>query len=430
MESELTRISTVKTARSTTERPQPHCRVCNAVLTETFADLGVSPLANSFLTADQLRLPELFYPLHAYVCSTCLLVQLEEIRKPTEIFTDYAYFSSYSTTWIEHCRQYAEEVIQRLRLERSSNVVEVASNDGYLLQFFVQAGIPVLGVEPAENVARAAITRGIPTEIGFFDVHMADQLRARGFEADLIIANNVLAHVPDVHSFVAGIHTLLRPGGICTVEFPHVLNLIHKNQFDTIYHEHYSYLSLHVVERLFQERNLRVFDVRELTTHGGSLRVYGCRTDDASHRVEASVQRMRTIEREAGLHDLATYLVFADRVNRIKLALWEFLIGLHREGKSIAGYGAPAKGNTLLNYCGIGRDLLPYTVDRSSYKQGLYLPGTRIPIEPPERLAQTKPDYIVILPWNLRDEIIDQLPCARSWGARFVIPIPKLEVVG
>lgn len=415
--------------RAADSRREPPCRVCNTPLNQTFADLGVSPLANSFLTADQLHGAERFYPLHAYVCSNCLLVQLEALHTPGDIFSEYAYFSSYSMTWLAHCRDYVQDALRRFRLNGSSQVVEIASNDGCLLQFFARAGIPILGVEPAANVARTAVEHGIPTEIAFFEMKTAERLRDSGFAADLVIANNVLAHVPNIHSFVAGIRKLLKPGGACTLEFPHLLNLIRYGQFDTIYHEHYSYLSLHVVERLFQEHDLRIFDAAQIPTHGGSLRLYACGAEDQSRTVETSVATLRDLERDTGLHDLATYLAFPERITKTKLALWAFFTQLRMEGKTIAGYGAPAKGNTLLNYCGITRDLLPYTVDVNPHKQGLYLPGTRIPIHAPEVLNQTRPDYILILPWNLKEEIVDRLAHARARGARFVLPIPELEVI-
>ncbi len=420
------RAGTAQDSHRTTTTPR--CRLCKAPLSETFADLGLSPLANSYITHERLNWPQTFYPLHAYVCSECLLVQLEAIQSPAEIFSDYAYFSSYSNSWLEHCRQYAQDAIARFGLNPSSCVIEAASNDGYLLQFFHQAGIPVLGIEPAANVARAAIERGIPTEVMFLSAETAARVRDKGIAADLLAANNVLAHVPDVHSFVEGIRTLLKPSGICTIEFPHLLNLIRYNEFDTIYHEHYSYLSLGVVERLLSEHGLTVFDVAQLPTHGGSLRICAHRTEQPRF-VESSVALVRRLEREDGLDNLTTYRTFSNRVKETKLALWRFFLEARREGKTVAGYGAPAKGNTLLNYCGIGPDLLPYTVDRSPHKQGLYLPGTRIPIAAPERIMETRPDYILILPWNLQDEILAQMAEVRNWGAKFVVPIPEVKIL-
>lgn len=403
------------------------CRICDSRLRETFADLGVSPLANSYLRPEDLRKPERFFPLRVYVCSKCLLVQLEAAETPEAIFSEYAYFSSFSDSWVEHCRKYAEYIRGRLNLSPASRVVEVASNDGYLLQFFRNAGIPVLGIEPAANVARVAEERGIPSRVTFFGAAAAQQLKEEGSEADLLIANNVLAHVPDLHSFVEGIRILLKRGGVATLEFPHLLQLLRYNQFDTIYHEHFSYFSLYVVERLFAKHRLSVFDVEELPTHGGSLRVYACPTED-TRTVSDRLVQLRSVESQAGLERLETYLHYPQRVRDVKIALWKFLLDCEREGAAVVGYGAPAKGNTLLNYCGIGPEMLSYTVDRSPHKQGLFLPGTRIPILGPEKIAETRPDFVMILPWNLRDEIASQLRFIREWGGRFVVPIPTPEV--
>lgn len=407
--------------------PASPCRLCGASLQDTFADLGVSPLANSYVRASELRNPEPFYPLHAWVCRECLLVQLEAMEAPEAIFSEYAYFSSFSESWLDHCRRYCDDARARLNLGPDSRVVEIASNDGYLLQYFQKAGVGVLGVEPARNVARVAQDRGIPTRVEFFSAAAAHRMAGESLHADLLIANNVLAHVPDVHSFVEGIRILLKPNGAATLEFPHLLQLFRYTQFDTIYHEHYSYFSLYAVERLFAEHGLRIFDVEELTTHGGSLRIHACHAA-ASRETHGRVEALRQLEARDGLDRLETYLEFSQRVIEVKMQLWEFLLRCHREGASIAGYGAPAKGNTLLNYCGVGKDLLPYTVDRSPHKQGLYLPGTRIPISAPDRIAETRPNYVLILPWNLREEIASQLHWIREWGGQFVVPVPRLEV--
>jgi hypothetical protein len=384
----------------------------------------MSPLCESYVAPERLDAMEPFYPLHARICERCLLVQLPELVAPEAIFTEYAYFSSYSDSWVEHARRYAEDMIARLGLGAEDLVVEPASNDGYLLQHFVERGVPVLGVEPARNVARAAEERGVRTLTEFFGVDSARAIVAEHGRAALIPANNVLAQVPDVNDFVAGIAELLAPAGIATIEFPHLLRLIEENQFDTIYHEHFSYFSLHTAEPLLAAHGLRVVDIEELPTHGGSLRVFAARDGDASERVEA----LRALEREHGLDRIEGHDGFGPRVEALKHDLLEFLIGARRTGNQVAGYGAPGKGNTLLNYCGIRTDLLAYTVDRNPYKQGMHLPGTHIPIERPERLAETRPDFILILPWNLREEIVAQLAYARRWGARFVVPIPAVEV--
>jgi 2-polyprenyl-3-methyl-5-hydroxy-6-metoxy-1,4-benzoquinol methylase len=406
-----------------------HCRVCNHALSTTFADLGVSPLANSYLPAERLSRMEPFYPLHVYVCSNCLLVQLEEFESPEAIFSDYAYFSSFSSSWLDHAREYAEQVTQRYELGPDSLVIEVASNDGYLLQYFHRKGVPVLGIEPAANVAKVAVERGIPTRTMFFGTDTGRALAEEGLRADLLAGNNVYAHVPDLHSFTEGLRIVLKPRGVITLEFPHVAQMMRFNQFDTIYHEHFSYLSLLVVENVFKKHGLTVFDVDELPTHGGSLRIYGKHEDDESKPVSDSVCRVRKMELEEGLHDLQTYRAFAAKVREVKYALLEFLVRCQRQGKSVAGYGAPAKGNTLLNYCGVGPELLPYTVDRSPHKQGQYLPGTRIPIERPDVVLERRPDYVLILPWNLQEEISAQMSQIRDWGGRFVVPIPSLTVL-
>jgi len=396
-------------------------------LTDVMLDLGVSPLANSFLSEDDLGHAEAFYPLRVWVCSECFLVQAEEFETPAGIFSKYAYFSSFSAGWLEHARHYVEMAIARFGLDGHSKVVEIASNDGYLLQYFVKSQIPVLGVEPAANVAEVAISRGIPTRVLFLGEETGHQLADEGHTADLIVANNVLAHVPDLHSFVAGLRALLKPDGVATFEFPHLLRLIQQNQFDTIYHEHFSYLSLLSVERIFSCHELEVFDVDEIPTHGGSLRIYARHRDHSSSEPSPRVESLRTKEREAGLYSLDGYRAFGEKVRQVKMDLVDFLVRQARDGKQVVGYGAPAKGNTLLNYCGIGPELLAYTVDRSPHKEGLYLPGTRIPIFNPEHISETKPSYVLILPWNLRDEVCSQMSNIREWGGQFVVPIPKLE---
>jgi SAM-dependent methyltransferase len=403
------------------------CRNCGDPLTNTFVDLGMSPLCESFLRADQLNSMEPFYPLHVRVCARCFLVQLEAYVSGEEIFTEYAYFSSYSDSWVEHARRYTDLAIDRLGLGSASFVVELASNDGYLLQHFVRRGVPVLGVEPARNVAAVAEEKGVPTLVEFFGVQSADGIAARRGHADLIVANNVLAQVPDLHDFLDGVSGLLAADGTFTVEYPHLARLIAGNQFDTIYHEHYSYFSLFATERLFARSGLRVYDVQELPSHGGSLRLWVCRADAAKAETDA-VRTLRARELEDGVDRLEYYADFGQRVATTKHNLLEFLIQARREGKTVAGYGAPGKGNTLLNYCGIRTDLLTYTVDRNPYKHGLFLPGTHIPIHEPTRLAETRPDYILILPWNLRTEIAEQLRYTREWGAKLVVPIPQLEV--
>jgi SAM-dependent methyltransferase len=405
------------------------CRFCAAPVTQVVCDLGMSPLCESFLTAEQCNQMEPFYPLRADVCERCWLVQLESYVNPEAVFTEYAYFSSYSDSWVRHAERYAKSAADRLGLGPASLVVELASNDGYLLQHFVALGVPVLGIEPAVNVAAAAEQRGVPTLTRFFGVELARELAAEGRQADLIAANNVLAQVPDLNDFVAGIRLLLAPGGVVTVEFPHLARLIDGNQFDTIYHEHFSYFSFGTAQQIFARHKITLFDVEELASHGGSLRIWG-RHEDAdgpppSERVEALLAR----EVAAGLRTPQAYQGFGERTAETKRRLLEFLIAAKREGASVAGYGAPGKGNTLLNYCGIRTDLLDYTVDRNPYKHGRFTPGTHIPIYPPSRLADTRPDYILILPWNLKDEIMTQLTDL-DWDPRFVVPIPEVAVYG
>ncbi|HJW35368.1 MAG TPA: class I SAM-dependent methyltransferase [Actinomycetes bacterium] len=405
------------------------CRFCAAPVSRVVCDLGASPLCESFLTADQLNQMEPFYPLRADVCEECWLVQLERYVAPEAIFTEYAYFSSYSDSWVRHARDYTDLATERLGLGPGSLVVELASNDGYLLQHFVAKGVPVLGIEPARNVAEVAIERGVPTLTEFFGEELAGRLAGEGRQADLVVANNVLAQVPDLNSFVAGIARLLKPGGVVTVEFPHLARLMDGNQFDTIYHEHFSYFSFGTARRIFARHGLDLFDVEELPTHGGSLRIWG-RHAAAEGAVSERVAELAARELAAGLETPAPYAGFGQRVVETKRKLLEFLIAAKAQGASIAGYGAPGKGNTLLNYCGIRTDFLDYTVDRNPYKHGRFTPGTHIPIHPPERLAATRPDYILILPWNLKDEIIEQLAYTRDWGARFVVPIPEVTVYG
>lgn len=372
---------------------------------------------------------EPFYPLHVFVCRECFLVQLLEYVSPEEIFEDYAYYSAYSDTWLAHAKKYVDHMTELLELDKGSQVVELASNDGYLLQYFVEKGIPSLGIEPAANVARAAEARGVETLVEFFDADLAEKLRQDGLAADLVIGNNVLAQVPDLNSFVEGINLLLAPTGVVTIEFPHLLRLIESNQFDTIYHEHFSYFSFASAERVFAAHGLTLFDVEELPTHGGSLRIYGRHHHDVSRPISSRVLSLKDEERTARLDSLEVYATFQERVEETKRALLEFLIGARRQSKQIVGYGAPGKGNTLLNYCGIRTDFIDYTVDRNPFKHGMFLPGTHIPIYPPERLAETRPDYILILPWNLKNEIAAQLSYTSAWGAKLVVPIPKVEVL-
>jgi hypothetical protein len=389
----------------------------------------MSPLANSFIKAGELNRMEPFYPLHVRLCADCYLVQLPSVAKPEEIFSDYAYFSSYSDSWLDHARSYVQSAISRFSLNAGSRVVELASNDGYLLQYFVAQGIPVLGIEPAQNVAEVAISKKIPTRVRFFGERTARELVGEGIKADLIIGNNVLAHVPGLNDFVHGIKILLGDRGVTTLEFPHLMRLMEENQFDTIYHEHYSYFSLLAVEQVFRRHRLAMFDVDELPTHGGSLRVYVCHDEDASKPREARVAGLLERERKAGLTDLRCYASFGERVKKFKRNLLNFLTAAKDDGKSIVAYGAAAKGNTLLNYCGIRDDFIDYVVDRSPHKQGHFLPGTRIAIYDPSKIKETNPDYVLILPWNLKDEIMEQMSYIRDWGGRFVVPIPEVKVL-
>ncbi len=409
--------------------PSGSCRFCSLKLDVTFADLGMSPPSNSYLKADQLQAMERFYPLHAWVCEKCKLVQLEEFESPEEIFSEYAYFSSYSESWLKHAQQYVEMMIGRFGFGEKSQVIEIASNDGYLLQYFKAHNVPVLGIEPAANVAKVALEkRGVPSRVQFFGTQTAKQLVSEGIRANLLLGNNVLAHVPDINDFVAGMKILLQPDGVITMEFPHLLRLMEQNQFDTIYHEHFSYLSFYTVEKIFANHGLKMFDVQELPTHGGSIRIFVAHAE-AQRPVEKRVETMRTLERERGLEEMPAYRAFAERVKETKRAFLQFLIEAKRSGKKIAGYGAAAKGNTLLNYCGVRADFVDYVVDKNPYKQNRFLPGTHIPIFGPEKIAETKPDYVLILPWNIKDEVTDQMKEIRSWGGKFVVAIPTVQVL-
>jgi SAM-dependent methyltransferase len=388
----------------------------------------MSPLCESYLSVQQLNDMEAFYPLHVFVCESCFLVQLREYVSAESIFGEYAYYSSYSESWLAHAKMYTEKMTQRFALGPKSQVVELASNDGYLLQYFMLDKIPVLGIEPAANVAAVAVQKGVPTLVKFFNRESAEELAAQGTKADLLLGNNVLAQIPDLNNFVAGMKILLKPNGVITMEFPHLLRLMEEGQFDTIYHEHFSYFSFLVAEKIFSSHGLTLFDVEELSTHGGSLRIYACHAEDHSKCVTAEVVSLREKEEAAGLSRLESYSSFAERVKETKCALLEFLIQTYRAGKQVAGYGAPGKGNTLLNYCGIRSELLAYTVDLNPYKQSKFLPGSHIPIFPPEQIRQTKPDYVLILPWNLKEEIMQQIGYIREWGGQFVVPIPRAKV--
>lgn len=406
----------------------PTCRFCQTPLSQSFVDLGVSPLSNSYLTAAQLNSMEPFYPLQAYVCTACWLVQLQEVESPESIFRDYAYFSSYSETWLAHARRYVDLMVERFSLGHESQVVEIASNDGYLLQYFKERQVPVLGIEPAANVAAVAIARGIPTLTRFFGLDTAKELKGKRVLADLVVGNNVLAHVPDLNGFVAGLALVLKPNGVVTMEFPHLLRLIQENQFDTVYHEHLSYFSFCAAQKVFAHHGLTLFDVEELPTHGGSLRIYARHESDGSKAITSRTTELKERELRSGLNTLAPYSTFEAKVRATKRALLDLVIHVKGAGKSLVGYGAPAKGNTLLNYCGIRTDFLEYTVDASPHKQGRFLPGTHIPIYHPDRICETRPDYVLILPWNIRDEIMKQMSFVRDWGGAFVVPIPEVTV--
>lgn len=406
------------------------CRHCNAPLTKIFVDLGAMPVSNDFIKEENRNGPENYYPLRTYICDSCRLLQLEDFRKANDLFReDYAYFSSISTSWLTHAKKYAEMMSSRFNLNSSNTVIEIASNDGYLLQFFKEKGINILGIEPCRSVAEFAINKkSIPTRIEFFGEKLGKDLAAEGNSADLTIANNVLAHVPNINDFVSGFREILKPEGIATFEFPHLLNLIKLNQFDTIYHEHFSYISLIAAKNIFASNGLRIFDVETIPTHGGSLRLFVCRPE-ASWTTTDRVDNILHQEYEEGLGDDEVYFNFAKKTREVKNSLLELLISLKRRGNIIVGYGAPAKGNTLLNYCGIGPDFLEFTVDRSPQKQGLYLPGTRLPIKSPEAIKDVKPDYVLILPWNIKDEIIDEMEFIREWGGKFIVPIPQAHII-
>jgi len=404
------------------------CLFCGTLLRHPLVDLGMSPLCESYLAADQLNQMEPFYPLHVWVCEKCFLVQVQEYVRPAHIFNNYAYFSSYSDSWLRHMQAYAELMVKRFGLGAKSRVIEVGSNDGYLLQYFVAQRIPVLGIEPAANVARVAVERGLPTLTTMFRTEVARELAAAGTRADLLCGANVLAQVSDPNDFVGALKILLKPRGVITIEFPHLMRLMEENQFDTIYHEHFSYFSFITAERIFAAHGLTLFDVEELPTHGGSLRIYARHVEDEGKPVGARVPELRAREEIAGFTRLDRYASFGEQVKETKRKLLDFLITAKRQGKSVAGYGAPGKGNTLLNYCGIRTDFLDYTVDRSPHKQGKFLPGTHVPIFHPDRIRETQPDYVLILPWNLRDEIMEQMAHIREWSGQFVVPIPEVKV--
>jgi len=406
-----------------------NCRFCEAPVTRSFVNLGMQPLSNGYVDRAAADAMEPFYPLHAYVCDACLLVQVPELQSPERIFADYAYLSSMSDSWLAHCRRHALNMIETLHLNAKSLVVEVASNDGYLLRNFKEKGIPVLGIEPAANVAAIAEAAGVRTLAKFFGTKLATELAQGGQRADLLLGNNVLAHVPDLNDFVRGLALVLAPRGVLTMEFPHLGRLLKEKQFDTIYHEHFSYFSFGTVERVFAAHGLTLFDVEELPTHGGSLRIYASHANLAERQVSKRVEELRERERTDGGVSLDSYARFAEDVREVKRKLLEFLIGRKREGKTIVAYGAAAKGNTLLNYCGIREDFIDYVVDRSPFKQGKLLPGSHIPIEAPERIAETRPDYVLVLPWNLKDEIATQLSFVREWGGRLVVPVPEVSVL-
>lgn len=406
-----------------------NCRFCQTELKHTFLDLGVSPLANSFIKEKNLKKMEPFYPLHTYVCHNCFLVQLKEFETPSHIFRDYAYFSSFSESWLMHAHKYVEMAMEKFKLTTDSQVIEIASNDGYLLQYFQKQKIPVLGIEPAENVAAIAESKGIPTIVEFFGEVMGEKLVKQGRRADLIVANNVLAHVPDIHDFVIGLKILLKEHGVITIEVPHVMELISQKQFDTIYHEHFSYFSVSTVKDIFLEHGLKIFHVEQFSTHGGSLRIFVNHEQDISRPINSSVPLLIEQENKFGINQIETYMKFSEEIKQMKLDIIQFFLETKEQGKQIAGYGAPAKGNTFLNYCGIGKDFISYTVDKNHFKQGLYLPGTRIPIRGPEEIRLTKPEYVLILPWNLKEEIMEQNAYIRDWGGKFIILIPKIMVL-
>ncbi len=405
------------------------CRFCGTELKHTFVDLGMSPLCESYLSENELNRMEPFYPLHLFVCDNCFLVQIQEYVNPENIFSEYAYFSSYSKSWLEHAKNYCEKMIRKFNFGADSFVVELASNDGYLLQYFVEKNIPVLGIEPAANVAKVAQSKNVNTLVEFFTEDLAKKVANDYGKADLIIGNNVLAQVPDLNDFIKGVKILLAPHGVATFEFPHLVQLVKQRQFDTIYHEHFSYFSFFTIDKILNNHRLKIFDVEELPTHGGSLRIYACHADDSSKPISENVSLLKNKETEEGITSLEYYSGFQEDIFRLKREILEFFINAKNENKKICGYGAPGKGNTLLNFCGIRTDFLEFTVDKNPYKQGRFLPGTHISVYPPEKISEHKPDYIFILPWNLKDEIINQLRYAREWGAKFVIPIPRIEIL-
>lgn len=424
----MTRVDVLGLLKGKIREMSLNCRFCGAPLYRTFVDLGMSPLCESYVNTEHLNHMEPFYPLHVYVCDRCFLVQLLDYVGPEHIFSDYAYFSSYSDSWLQHAKRYTEMAIGRFRLSRKSQVVEIASNDGYLLQYFVERDIPVLGVEPAANVAEVAKKKEIPTIVKFFGQKTARELAADRKQADLLLGNNVLAHVPNINDFVEGLKILLKPQGVITMEFPHLVRLMEENQFDTIYHEHFSYLSFLTVNKIFTAHGLTLFDVEEIPTHGGSLRIYAKHHEDSTRPIGPRVEELLAREEAAGFSCIDHYCSFTEQVKETKRKLLDFLIAAKRQGKSVAGYGAPGKGNTLLNYCGIRTDFLDYVVDRSPYKQGKFLPGTHIPIYHPDKIKETKPDYVLILPWNLKSEVMEQNVYIREWGGQFVTPIPEVEI--
>lgn len=423
MDQSVTSVSSVSSAVT------PGCRFCGCTLHHTFTDLGMSPLCETFLKTEELACSETFYPLRVLVCEQCFLVQLQEFVSPETIFSEYAYFSSYSDSWLLHAKTYTRKMIDRFGLDQNSMVVELASNDGYLLQYFVAERIPVLGIEPAANVAREAERKGVPSLVRFFGLELARELAEQGKQADLIAANNVLAHVPDLRGFVAGMKVLLKPQGVITVEFPHLMRLMEGNQFDTIYHEHFSYFSFSTFSEILRSFGLVVFDVEELSTHGGSLRIYARHEADTSHPVMDSVRELAQREEAAGFRRMDTYSSFDEQVKRCKRNILKFLIDAKEAEKSVVGYGAPGKGNTFLNYCGLRTDFIDYTVDRNPYKHGRFLPGTHIPVFHPDKIRETRPDYVLVLPWNLKDEIAKQLSFVREWGGKLVVAIPETEVL-
>ena len=421
-------VQTTKTIEIGGTTANATCRFCKTSLRHTFVDLGMSPLCESYLSSEQVNEMEPFYPLHVHICHNCFLVQLESYVSPGNIFTEYAYFSSYADTWLKHAKAYTDLMVKRFGFNEQSQIVELASNDGYLLQYFVKKNIPVLGVEPAANIAKVAMEKNVPTVVEFFGRECANKLVGQGKQADLVVANNVLAHVPDLNDFVAGIEILLKPQGVATGEFQHLMRLMAENQFDTIYHEHFCYHSFIAIEKVFAAHGMTLFDVEELPTHGGSLRIYACHQEDSSKVVSDRCIELRNREEKDGFTSLERYQNFTEQVKETKRKLLDFLIKLKREGKTVVGYGAPGKGNTLLNYCGIRTDFLDYTVDRNPYKQGKFLPGTHIPIYHPDKIQETKPDYVLILPWNFKDEIIEQMSFIRDWNGQFVVPIPEVRV--